>query len=177
MDQRLITGEPVTLPQMLDAREQRQFLQQQMIEQYRLPLISFTLNIAGPVKVFPLAIQAYEEGVRLIQAQCLKRGLIITNLTEVREHTGYEAIFVLDADPVTLKQMAVDIETASDLGRLFDMDIIQVNGEKLSRSDSEAPKRQCLICDKEAFTCSRSRTHSIEELFQQTCEIIADYFL
>ena len=42
----------VTLEEMLDARERRVFLQNSLIQTYNKPIISFTLNIPGPVKVF-----------------------------------------------------------------------------------------------------------------------------
>ncbi|MGL5437673.1 MAG: citrate lyase holo-[acyl-carrier protein] synthase [Lachnospiraceae bacterium] len=169
-------GNPVTLPEMMNAREQRQMLQQKMIADYQLPLISFTLNIAGPVKVFPLSVNAYEEGIRLIRRGCADWKLSIVHLEEVKEKTGYEALFSVDADPLKIKQMTISLETASNLGRLFDMDVIQLNGEKLSRWDSDAPGRRCLICDQEVFVCSRSRAHDVSELFQRTCEIIEEYF-
>ena len=53
--QKIVTGQYVELPKMLDARERRQFVQQKLLSEHQLPLISFTLNIVGPIKVFPLA--------------------------------------------------------------------------------------------------------------------------
>ena len=55
--QKIVTGQYVELPKMLDARERRQFVQQKLLNEHQLPLISFTLNIVGPIKVFPLAIR------------------------------------------------------------------------------------------------------------------------
>ena len=40
----------VSLNQMLLARENRALRQRALLEKYRLPLVSFTMNIAGPVK-------------------------------------------------------------------------------------------------------------------------------
>lgn len=169
-------GEPVSLPEMLDARERRQALQQQLIAAHHLPLISFTLNIAGPVKVFPLAIQTYEEGRAMIQSDCRKHRFPIVDVTEVKEKTGWEAFFSIAANASQLKQMAVFLETHCDLGRLFDIDVIQISGEKLSRAGADTPRRQCLICNRDAFQCGRSRTHDVSELFQRTCEIMDHYF-
>lgn len=176
IDPALTKGEPVSLPEMLDARERRQALQQQLITGRRLPLISLTLNIAGPVKVFPLAVQTYEEGLRLIQNECAKRNFPIVHMEEIREKTGCEAFLSVDAEASGLKQMAAFLETGSDLGRLFDIDVIQTNGEKLSRTGLHAPRRQCLICRRDAFECGRSRAHDTTEVFRRTCEIMAAYF-
>ena len=43
--------EEVNLQEMLAARERRCYLQTQLLHQYKKSLISFTLNIPGPVKV------------------------------------------------------------------------------------------------------------------------------
>jgi len=176
IDSKLIKGEPVSLPEMLDARERRQALQRQLIARHNLPLISFTLNIAGPVKVFPLAMQTYEEGLRFIKNECTERCFPIVHVEEIKEKTGWEALLSIAAEAPALKQMAAFLETRTALGRLFDIDVIQTNGEKLSRSGANAPRRQCLICHRDAFQCGRSRTHEVSELFQRTCEIMGDYF-
>ena len=57
----------VTLTEILDAREMRAFMQKELIEAYKLPLVCFTMNIAGPVKVTPLIERAFNEGVSLLK--------------------------------------------------------------------------------------------------------------
>ena len=42
-----------TLAQILKARDDRVIRQQTLLSVYHCPLISFTMNIAGPVKVSP----------------------------------------------------------------------------------------------------------------------------
>ena len=44
----------VTLEEMLAARERRVLRQQELTARYGLPMICFTMNIAGPVKNSPL---------------------------------------------------------------------------------------------------------------------------
>ena len=63
----LVTGREVSLKDMLDAREHRQEVQRMLLSEHHLPVISFTLNIVGPVKVFPLALRTFHEGIRLIE--------------------------------------------------------------------------------------------------------------
>lgn len=175
-DLNLIQGDTVELREMLDAREYRQSLQKELINTYCFPLISFTMNIVGPVKVFPLALKAYEEGVRLITEHCRTNSWNIANLKEIKEKTGYEALFSVKADPAELKKMAVSVEDLPSLGRVFDIDIIQTDGTKISRTDLELPERKCLLCGKDAFICSRSRTHTVSELLERTCEMMQNYF-
>lgn len=174
--QKIVVGEYVDLERMMAARERRQAIQQALLSQYSLPLISFTLNIVGPVKVFPLAVRTYKEGLRLIQTQCSAWHLPVIAQKERKDITGYEAFLVIEGDPKKIKEILCRLEERTHLGRLFDLDVIQTNGNKVSREDFEREPRKCLICSQNAFVCSRSRAHTVEELLEKECEIMADYF-
>lgn len=52
----------VTLMEILDAREMRAKRQQQLLARHTLPLVSFTLNIAGPVKTSAAIRRVFREG-------------------------------------------------------------------------------------------------------------------
>lgn len=58
-----LDGKSVSLSQLLEARERRVLVQQKLLQDYSLTVISFTLNIVGSIKTFPLALQAFEEGL------------------------------------------------------------------------------------------------------------------
>ena len=47
-------GQEASLEEILDAREKRGEIQREFLGQQGTSLISFTLNIPGPVKYFPL---------------------------------------------------------------------------------------------------------------------------
>ena len=53
----------VTLMEMLEAREVRAGRQRELLERYARPVVSFTLNIAGPVKNGPVIRRAFREGL------------------------------------------------------------------------------------------------------------------
>ena len=61
---------------------------------------------------------------------------------------------------VKIKKLMTTMEETHILGRLFDIDVLDANGQKLSR---DMPRR-CLLCDKQAQICARSRRHSVSEL-------------
>lgn len=166
----------VSLQDMLDARENRVFQQQKLLAQYKMTLISFTLNIPGPIKSFSLAEKAFNEGNELILNQ-LNRNKIKVEFTSVNtSKTGYEAFYVVDSDPFYIKKLMVNIENDCSLGRLFDIDVINQNNEKISRTDINSSNRLCLLCNEDAHVCSRSRKHSVEELMMKIVEIITTYF-
>ena len=90
----------VSLVQMLDARERRVQHQQALLAQYHKPLICFTMNICGPVKDSPLIRRGFARGRQLLRQQFLRAKLTPLYQDAVREVTGCEAFYVLDADPL-----------------------------------------------------------------------------
>ena len=166
--------EEVTLTDMLDARERRAFLQSRLLKEYNLPLICFTLNIPGPVKVLPKVPQAYEQGCRLIKRALMEQAFPVVHLEEIKEKTGYEAFFCVDAPAIELKRMMVQLEDQDLLGRLFDIDVIQTNGFKISREETGGSGRRCLLCGRPAQECGRSRRHTVPELTARVQSILEE---
>ena len=164
----------VSLLQMLDARERRVQHQQALLDQYHKPLICFTMNICGPVKDSPLIRRGFERGCRLLRQQFFRAKLTPLHQDIIREATGCEAFYVLDADPLTIKKFTTDIEDATRLGRLFDMDVIRPDGRKVDREELHLEGRRCLICGGPAKVCSSRRVHTVAELQEKTTGILTD---
>ena len=158
----------VVLNQMLEARERRALRQHALLEHYHLPLVSFTMNIAGPVKNSPSIRRGFALGRDLLLRQLMRVKARLVYREEIDEITGCEGIYVVDLPASTLKEITLEIEDNTDLGRLFDMDVLDPNGEKLERGAA----RRCLICGKPAQKCARSRTHSVSELQKKTAELL-----
>lgn len=173
---KLVAGPKSELADMLGAMEQRQEIQQKLIEQFHLPVISFTLNIVGPVKVFPLATKTFHEGVRLIDSQ-LHAGNIPVSCTRcIKAHTGYEHFWAVNGNVDFIKETLCLLEDSLSFGRLFDIDVIRPNGQKISRTELGYSARTCLICNRDAFICGRARTHSVHELLEKECQLMEQYF-
>ena len=60
---------------MLRAREARALRQQEILARCRRPVISFTMNIAGPVKNSPVICRAFREGILRLEDALAARGL------------------------------------------------------------------------------------------------------
>lgn len=120
--------EPISLSQILDAKEQRVCRQQEMMsrETGNSPktLISFTLNIAGAIKSFPLFTQAFVEGKRQILRELSYAGVEILEKREFCGKTGDECYWLVRESPKKIKELMVAIEEDSELGRLFDIDVM-----------------------------------------------------
>lgn len=162
----------VTLPQMLEARERRAARQQELLRAYGKPMVCFTMNIAGPVKNSALIRRGYALGKRLLRQQLAVAGIAVVSFEEIQEITGNEAIFLLDASPLTIKAITVEIEDQPSVGRLFDMDVLCPNGRKVDRQELGLPGRKCLICGESAQACARSRSHTVAQLQAKTRDIL-----
>ena len=166
----------VTLMEMLGAREARAMRQQQLLEEYHLPVISFCLNIAGPVKNSPVLRRAFQEGLERLACALLVGRLDIVHREEVDEPTGCEALWVVRGDGRAVKELCVELEDRDALGRLFDMDVLDPASGKWDRTQLGQPPRKCLVCGKEGKGCASRRLHTVEELQGATQVILEDYF-
>lgn len=162
----------VTLPEMLEARERRAARQQVLLSAYGKTMICFTMNIAGPVKNGSLIRRGYALGKRLLRQQLGVACIPVAYSEEIQEKTGNEATFLLDADPLAVKAITVEIEDHAPVGRLFDMDVLCPDGRKVDRQELGLSGRKCLICGGPAQVCARSRTHTVAELQEKTWEIL-----
>lgn len=160
----------VTLLQMLAAREQRAQRQTELLQQYRCPLICFTMNIAGPIKTSPLIERAFSYGIEQL-AQQLPKDHVLYQHTDISA-TGCEALFAVNADAQALKDICVAIEESSTIGRLFDMDVLDVDGNKLER----ARERGCFVCGARGRGCAARRLHDVPTLQATTQRILCDHF-
>lgn len=164
----------VSLLDMLDARERRVHHQQELLERYHKPLICFTMNIAGPIKDSPLIRRGFARGQQLLRQQFFRAKLSPLHTDVHCEATGCEAFYVLDADPITIKKFTTDIEDATPLGRLFDMDVLRPDGTKVDREELSLSGRRCLICGGPAKVCSSRRIHTVAELQAKTTDILTE---
>lgn len=154
-----------SLQQILDAREARAQRQKELLAQYQKPLICFTMNIPGPVKLDRDVAIGFFVGCRMLR-DALGNKLVFAE--ENRLVTGCEAYYVADIPAKELKQLAVDIEDADSVGRLFDIDILDTDGVKIDRESLGYPRRKCLLCENDAVICAGRRAHPLEELKHRT---------
>ena len=88
----------ITLQEMLDVRERRAFRQQALLRETGRPLISFCMNIPGPVKDSPLIRRGYREGVRRLDAALQRAGIPVSHREESLAPTGPELLLAADAE-------------------------------------------------------------------------------
>ena len=163
---------PVSVQDVLAARDERAARQQRFLAEHAAPLISFTMNIAGAIKHTPEIERAFREGVQLVRRQLERMHASVLAYEEKFAFTGCEALWAVQYNAAELKKRMCLIEETHALGRLFDLDVMDSDGTHLSRS----AERTCLICGAPVRACARSRAHAADELFRKAQQMIQAYF-
>jgi holo-ACP synthase len=153
----------VNIGAVLAAREARVERQGQALARHGVPLLSITLVMPGPVKsgllsrrIMQAALAAVDERLSRLRWPVLEREVLWLP-------TGPEAIYAINAPADELKLALVDLESRHALGRLWDLDVIGLQGQ-LSRASLGIAPRRCLLCDEPAHACARSRAHPLPAL-------------
>lgn len=108
-------------------------------------------------------------GKEALLASLEKENLVILESRIFDDITGPEMLLCVSASAEKIKDLTTQIEENHPYGRLFDMDVIGTDGQKLSRPSF----RKCLICDCQAQECARSRKHTIAEMQDKIEEILS----
>lgn len=162
-------GQEVVLTDMLACRERRVNTQNAYIQNYHCPVISFCMNIPGPIKTNEKIKKAFLSGKEALFAALKKENISVLAQIEFDDKTGNEIILAVDYPADKIKELTTEIEETHPFGRLFDMDVIGTNGEKFSRG----VYRKCLICGCQAQECARSRKHTVAEMQAKIEEMLS----
>ena len=175
--QDILGTEQTPLEEMLAERERRAETQRRLLAACGGPLLCLSLNMAGPVKDFPLLRRGYREGRRLAEAALTRAGGSARLLEERLEKAGPCAFYQVEGiSPLDAKRALCSVEDGVFLGRLLDLDLLPESGEKLSRQEIGRPPRRCLLCGGGAAVCGRSRRHPVEQLQRETVRLLTEFF-
>ncbi|MFT8361560.1 MAG: citrate lyase holo-[acyl-carrier protein] synthase [Sporolactobacillus sp.] len=148
--------------EILEGREVRAQQIARLNDQNAGTVVSFTVNYPGADKLTPQAEVIYHAGVKAIENKINAR-----LCKETVRFSGYEALFVTSLSAIDTKKAMIALEETHTLGRLFDIDVFEKDLTKVSRDDLSLPKRKCLLCERPAVICGRSRRHRVEELQEE----------
>ena len=133
-----------------------------MIEKFNSALLCFSVNMPGKNKLSDDAKIIFDAGLDEILNLDLK---ILETKTDSRA-SGFEAIIVVDENPLMLKKKALHVEHTHKLGRFMDIDVLDTDKKHISRADLSLPPRLCFVCGENAKLCARSAKHPLNELLE-----------
>lgn len=171
----------VSVEDMMRARDERVHAQNEMLAaaaSFPAPtaLLSFGMNIPGAVKQTPLIRSGFLFGKERLTELLHREDYALLRTRELRRVSGDSWLCLIGAPPEAVKRLAVALEDSEPLARLFDIDVLDSKGQKLSREDFSLPPRRCLLCEEAAVICARSRAHSVEALFSRCDSLLREAF-
>ncbi|EOH99511.1 holo-ACP synthase CitX [Enterococcus haemoperoxidus ATCC BAA-382] len=169
-----LTGETITLIEMLNVREKRANIQQELLQKHpNCVLLSATMNIPGPVKTNEQLRQAFLTVMKEINSLFPPEKIAALKHRELK--TGSEYYLVLNETAKELKRKLIKVEETHRYGRLMDLDVVYLKEQALcsvSRSELNYKPRTCFICEEEAKICGRQRRHSVEEMQETISQLL-----
>ncbi len=156
----------VTLFELLSERERRAQKRASLIFEHGLPVITFTLNLAGAEKRSPLSDFVFRAGEKALRE---KFGNPL-HYALFDSPAGLCSFFVYNEHAAVLKNICMVLEDG-EAGRLFDFDVTNEHGAALSRSEP----RCCLLCGRPAAECARSREHPLEQVLAKANDIMLKF--
>ncbi len=166
--------EYVILEEVLRFREKKVKVQEELRDRHMgETVVALGMNIPGPKKTSPHILLAFEEGEKKLGRLFAEKGLEVSEEAEIKEKAGYLHFYsVKSSDALFVKGLTIQVEESHLLGRLFDIDVYDADGRGISRGILGASPRKCLICGQDAKICGRSRSHGLEELYENVNNII-----
>lgn len=162
----------ITLEQLLESRDKRAEFQTILLNGYRTPLVSFTVNMPGKVKKNHRSEAVFNAGVESIR-ETLAGHIVYYKLLD--NLTGPEGYFAVDMEVGELKAAMCRIEDSHPLGRLMDIDVLSAPRQHVSRTTLGQQPRKCLVCGGMAAACTRSRAHPVEQLIAAIDDLLAGW--
>ena len=163
----------ITLDALLQSRDNRHALQQQLMQQHPgSTLVCLTVVMPGSVKRNLYSVVTAQAALTAL-LDGLGEHVCATSARDLE--TGYEAYLISDLPALEAKRVTCDIEDSHPLGRLFDIDVMGADGTPISRQAVGGEPRRCLLCDHESRWCMRNHSHTEEELKSRIQQMVDDY--
>lgn len=154
---------------VLEDKERLYRLQQQLLKP-AVVLIQIGLCLPGGPDHYPTGRLSARAG-RAVRARLLAARIAVSAETALDTSMGPISLLSVVADARTVKQMMVDLEEQSPLGRLWDIDVVGPDGP-VDRSALGLAPRRCLVCDRSAHVCRKLGAHPLAEVVAAAKRII-----
>ena len=155
--------------EILDAKEARWKKQLGLIDKYQSPIISFKFNIPSWPKTSRIIEVAWEKSLNEFIQLLKKKSINFTLLEKEKTALGPEAFIQIEMNAKQAKKITIDFEERFEIGRLLDLDVIDINKKPVEREI----KRKCYICNDIAINCMRANKHTPEEAREFFDKILA----
>ena len=170
-----LEGPEIGVKDMLLARDRRVQRREEVLARSRLPTLTLTVVMPGPIKMCPMSQTIASEANRLVRERFSSLGWVFHPLWDIEAPTGPEALYGVDCEADALKRAMVELEENHALGRMWDLDVHGSDGKAIARRNLGLAPRQCLLCDEPAHACARSRRHGVGEILAHIQHMVTQW--
>ncbi len=157
--------------ELLAARDARQELLTAALAAGRPAVLFLSLNLPGLYKVPPGADRLFAWGFERIAA-AFPGSLLLAREADA---LGQFALRALDTDPVAAKRLCIGLEEALPAARLLDLDVHSPSAGQVGRGALGLPPRPCLLCQRPAVDCIRTKRHRCDQVVAEAHALLAHF--
>jgi holo-ACP synthase CitX len=161
-----------TADELLEAREKRAGIIDQLLKQYNIPLLCMRVNYPGLRKTNDVTLNISQDMSALL-CSFLGNRVRFKSLRVGAE--GPIFLAAVEEDVLVLKKAVIEVEEGHVLGRCLDLDVYDRSGRSIGRQELGYPRRKCYLCEDFAQHCVRSRRHSEQEVIDYIEDRFREY--
>ncbi len=150
---------------LLDDKETRWRTAVDLARRWSRPVILGTVVMPGPDKSGEVAGLIFAEMIAALSDRAVDCKWLIHH-REIRGGAAGPSVMLVvsESDPHAVKTQMVALEETHPVGRLFDLDVYDLDGRPVSRQDLGIAPRRCLMCGGNVQECRRGGRHTLLEL-------------
>ena len=168
-------GQPVTLEQVLQTKEERAVVQAELRARCQVAVVSVSVNMPGTVKYDQDTLALIEYALARLQKLFAIEGFQTLESRWLHAVAGPAAVLAVAEDAAAIKRLAVQVEQEQPFGRLLDIDVFDAAGRQLSRGSAGLVGRRCVVCDEPAILCIRGRRHEAQQIAAAVAMMLEDF--
>ena len=154
----------IKLLKVLDAREERWIRRRMIVQKNKRCLITVTLCVPFNYRTSDEFYEIFLNLCREFWDILIYKGYKVYSEGYMRNEDG-PAFFVSTEDNAfKIKKICAETEDTITGGRMLDIDVMDSEGNPISRSDIGLPPRKCFVCNKPASVCVSRKLHSSDEI-------------
>ncbi len=146
--------------------------QESIIKKYNAPLLILKVNYPGINKDNDITNNIIESIDELL-SDIFSIFINFKILRITRE--GPLVLMSINKDAVELKDIAIQIEDKHILGKCVNIEVFDINMNKLSRTQLGYEPRQCFICGDDAGICIEQDKHKRDEIVKYIVNKYSEY--
>lgn len=157
---------------ILADREKRYDFICKILYEYNLPVLCGKINYPSENKNTLESDKAFDALLNEIRKE-FKENIVFEKI--LYGFDGKSVIIALNIPLKEAKLISIGIEDRHPLGRLFDIDIYDLDGTPKGRDELGFKRRKCIICGDDAKNCIVSKKHSYLEILEAVNRLILSY--